>query len=239
MNQSPPTGSQTVAEAFAAAKWPVLFPRLVRRARYLLRRCGWAESAKTRPAAMQAEELVGTMVLALLAGARTWVPECDATEDGLVAFIVMSMWSLLTDCYTLATHARTERWDAALDEIADEGPSALRVIEAKRKLDRIHQALQGDAPALAFLEALHEGAAASAQLARERGWSNDQMIGERWRITRRLASQGITGNDNDGEAEPPSSGPPWRDHEDAQSPDERPRANREHARGARRAGRRR
>ena len=107
MNQSPRTGSNTVAEAFAAANWPVLFPGLVRRARHLLRRCGWAERVETLPAAMQAEELVNTTVLALLSSKRTWVPGCDETEDGLIAFIVTTMWSVLTDCYTLAVHARS------------------------------------------------------------------------------------------------------------------------------------
>jgi hypothetical protein len=232
MDPSSITGSGSALEAFERADWVSLLPKLVRRAGHLLGKFGWVE--------MEARDLVSTAIMACLAGERTWVNGCDETEDGLLAFLVMTMWSVINNCRTSAACAHRASGERLLDQIPDERPSPLRCAEMRLQLQRIERALEEDEEALAFLRALHGGAAAYGEHARARGWGDDDLSDERWRIARRLASKGITLNDNDEEeAEAPSAGPPWRHHDDSRPPGERRRALAEHARGAGGAGRRR
>jgi hypothetical protein len=232
MDPIEPTGSGSASEAFARADWGALLPKLVRRADHFLYRFPWVE--------MTSWDLVNTVVAQCLAGERKWVQGCDRTEDGLVAFLVMTMWSVINNRYTSAACANRASGERLLDWMADERPSPLRLTEMRETLQRIELALEGDDEAVAFIRALHDGAAATEEHALARGWGKGDVTNERWRIARRLATRGITLNDNDNDgAEAPSAGPSRRHHDDSQPTGERRRAPAEHARGAGGAGRRR
>jgi hypothetical protein len=225
-------GSTSAEQAFARADWNVLLPKLWRRGQRLLTRFGWGESGSACSGAIEARELVNAAVLACLEGERTWVNGCDATEDGLRAFLGTTMRSLATNLYTKAAFAR-RAGDGVIEEPIDGRPSALRVLEERSLLERIERALEGDEEALALHEALVEDSDSErGELAEALGWEPRHVTIVRWRIARRLASNGITLHDPEDEAEPPSSSPSWRDHEESQSPGERRRLPPEHARRA-------
>jgi hypothetical protein len=125
--------------------------------------------------------------------------------------------------------------DEALDKYPDEAPDVFeRLSEHRTKQDR-SRLFAHDADASAYIEKLGEGYK-RAEIAKALGWTVQRAKVVRKRIARTLAAHEAAMNDN-GEAEPPSSGPRGNDH--VQTAEERRGAPPERHRGARGAGRRR
>ena len=234
-----PCRSDGAAQAFAQADWKTLLPRLLRCARYHLRRVGWAETPLDRHATLEAQELVNMAVTSCLTGDREWTPEPGATEDEIVRFLFGIMRGLASNCRTSAVVACRVPGDVSeLAELADDGPSAERIVAARACLAQVERELEGDDEALALCEALQDFPQGRAGVARVLNWTASRVSVVRRRLKRYFAAKGLIQDEDEG-AGPPSRSPQRRHHENPQAPGERRRAPRQPEGGPRVAGRRR
>jgi hypothetical protein len=183
---------------------------------------------------VEATELVDTLFDKGLQGKLPFdLPE-DATEEQVVRYLSNRLRWMCTD--TFRQDARTVG-DEALDELPDPTPDALERLSGLRMVDGCKRALQHDAEASAYLEQF--GDKPRAGIAAALGWTVQRVKVVRNRIARTLAA--LTARDadmdDDGEDEPPSSGP--RGDYDVPTAEERRRAPPEPHRWAGGARRRR
>ena len=113
-----------------------------------LRVLGWAEDDRSRPFALEAQELVNHAIESCLAGERRWVPGTGATEQGLVAFLCEIMRSIAVNRRTSAAIARRAGGDA-LEQEMDERPTPSRDFATR---DLLSDILDNEEEAVDFIE---------------------------------------------------------------------------------------
>ena len=204
----------SATEVLARANWPTLHPRLVRGAQRYLRLLGWSEGRDDRPSVLEAHELVNEAVEGCLSGERRFALPPDATEDDLAAYLCMTMRSIAINHRTSAAVALRAGGEA-LDQQQDEHPSASRRFAEAALLLRIEQIFEGDEEALRVCHAFADDEG-QAEIAASLGWTVEHLKVVRRRMSRRLAQQRITLND-DSELAPPGPTSPWSHHETLQA----------------------
>jgi DNA-directed RNA polymerase specialized sigma24 family protein len=218
------------ARAFARVGYKTMVAKLYGYATCVLR---LAAIDAARAGRVEALDLVHTLVVNILSGTVVWVLPEHATDEEIVGYACTKLYGMLSN---LRKHdARTSGGDA-LDQLADGAPDPLATLLTRHSIAELLRAVGDDAEATAHLRGVLEGKP-RAQIAAQLGCSVEHATALRKRIMRGVAALNASMNDN-GEDEPPSSGP--RGHDDElPTAEERHRAPPEPPRGALRAGRRR
>jgi hypothetical protein len=182
----------TAAAAFARADWETLLPKLMARARRILKSLGWQESKARRSGLLEERELVNEAIDACLTGARTWVPSAGATEASLVTYLDVTMRSIAVNERTSSDVARVERVEKKVSRFGDGRSSPEQTIAARELLGVVDAALEGDDDATAVRAALADGHVYGEELAAALGWGEPRMWVVRRRMMRHLEKQGVT-----------------------------------------------
>jgi hypothetical protein len=182
---------ETAAEAFARINWrDVVLPRLLKFAGGCMRVMGWTENKSTRPAVMEAQEMVNEVVLSFLEGDREW-PAKTRTEEEILAVLCMAIWSVTTNRRASAAVVGKRVSPALIDkEIQRETTEGMA--HARQAIGQIVKAIEDDAEMLAFVHALGEGATTREELASALGWDEKHVKLVRGRMSDRLSRRGIT-----------------------------------------------
>lgn len=223
-------------EVFARVDWKAVLPQLFRGARSYLRALGWAEGEHHRPAVLEAAELVNTVYVLFRSGQRPLPLARCQDDDGVVRVLSKAMFNVSMGRYRLAAVSRHEDGDDLVDAQPDEQPTASRRFRARQLFERLSQLHQGDAEALRVLGAFAEGHLTPDDIAEHLRWDKDDTRVVLRRMARHRAYAHLTLND-DGEAEPPSSGPHWSHDGTRERTGRRHRSSHEPDHGARLAGR--
>lgn len=230
MNRPTRSGSDnSAARAFACVGFPTLLAKLYR---YATGTLGLAAIDAESAGVVEATDLVNTLVERGLGGTLPWSLPDHATTEQIVAHACMKLYAMRSALRKTAAYARG---DDALDERADEAPDAFARLSGERAIADVVRAFEHDAEASAHIAKMREGKTRK-DIASELGCTAGRVDVVRNRIVRGMTALRESANDN-GEDEPPSSGPRGSYH--AQATEERRRADAEPHRGAGGAGGRR
>jgi hypothetical protein len=197
--------------------------------RYAVTRLGLAPIDAEVAGRVEAIELVNMMFERGLAGARRCnLPE-DATEEQAVRYLSTRLrWTWVT----LVRQDARSACDEELDELPDETPDAFERLSGLRMRASVIAAVAHDPEASAYLEELREGNTRE-EIASRLGMTIDHAKA----VRKRIARYAEAAMNDDGEDEPPSSGPRGDHH--GPTAEERRGAPPEARRGAGGARRRR
>jgi DNA-directed RNA polymerase specialized sigma24 family protein len=176
-----------------------MLPRLSAYARRCLRRAGWAEGRDHAPCEAEATDVIDGAVESCLAGERRWKAGVD-----LFTFLCNVMRSQV-----YSRRRRAERVSYIEETAEPLAPSSRRdaVMDARRLLAGIEQAVEPDPETSALFTTMVECFDSDDELGDELGWSPRQIRTVRARMNRRIFAAGLQQGEDD-EEESRSDGPP-------------------------------
>jgi hypothetical protein len=182
-----PTGSNhNAARAFARVGWPKVWATLHLYARGTLR---LAAIGARRAHAIEAADLVNTLVKMSLDGTLGWTLPEHATDEEILRLACMKLhgmrWTLRRQAARTVYH--DDHHDGALDERPDPGPDALARLMAKRGFADLERLFEHDAEGSAYFAEMLEGKTCLA-IAGELGCTLEQGDTVRRRVVRRVAA---------------------------------------------------
>lgn len=176
------------AEAFAAADWESLLPRLAAYAETRLRRAGWSEGRDTEPSATSVQDVVNLAIEHCLSGHRSWTPAAATNLCGVLCGVISSLVS--SQRKGARRDKATASPDAGYDQVDDGLAPDEQLAERDRSvvLEAVAKCVEDDEQLSALTLAILEGNLKREDLAEALGWSVDTVSASKTKLQRRLMS---------------------------------------------------